>query len=315
MQNMLMGLYASEVPIEEQEQIRLRIEEETLRDSEKRAANTRWAAYRITEHGSDQFIKTPTGDELLTAAGRLCSYFYPRTVGRWPQFSSLLFHGQEITREEFEQMAVERQENTGRITGVFEIDFDAGTFSAVHIMDGWHTYRIHDVSIAAYHAFRKWGLSTDQRWERLLEKLSHKELTPNSGAMVLVGSRRLRVEEITFQDEMSVCGSLLNFYVPVTFDPDEVFGTGVTTDANDDYLNIYANFDLDAGEVCDALEVILCRSDGEEIAFRYPLTEEERTALTTKMDAYCLEQVGQGLEKYRSMYLGEMENLSQEQQL
>ena len=87
--------------------------------------------------------------------------------------------------------------------------------------------------------------------------------------------------------------------MPVTFDPDEVFGTGVTTDANDDYLNIYANFDLDAGEVCDALEVILCRSDGEEIAFRYPLTEEERTALTTKMDAYCLEQVGQGLEKYR----------------
>ena len=107
-------------------------------------------------------------------------------------------------------------------------------------MDGWHTYRIHDVSVAAYHAFRKQNISADQRWERLLDKLDGKELTPSAEAMVLTGSRRLSMNEISFQDDMSECGSLLNFYVPVTFDPDAVFGTNVATDANDDYLNVYA---------------------------------------------------------------------------
>ena len=72
------------------------------------------------------------------------------------------------------------------------------------------------------------------------------------------------MNEITFQGDMSECGSLLNFYVPVTFDPDAVFGTNVATDANDDYLNVYADFDLDVGEVCDALTVIQVCGDGSE---------------------------------------------------
>ena len=37
------------------------------------------------------------------------------------------------------------------------------------------------------------------------------------------------MNEISFRDDMSECGSLLNFYVPVTFDPDAVFGTNVAT--------------------------------------------------------------------------------------
>ena len=35
----------------------------------------------------------------------------------------------------------------------------------------------------------------------------------------------------------------LNFYVQAEFDVDTVFGTHVLTDENDDWLNIYANYD------------------------------------------------------------------------
>ena len=164
---------------------------------------------------------------------------------------------------------------------------------------------IHDVSVAAYHAFRKQNISTDQRWERLLDKLDGKELTPSSEAMVLTGSRRLSMNEISFQDDMSECGSLLNFYVPVTFDPDAVFGTNVATDANDDYLNVYADFDLDVGEVCDALTVIQVCGDGSEETYRYPLTEEDRSILRAKMNDYCMEQTGLSLDDYRAQYLDE----------
>ena len=131
--------------------------------------------------------------------------------------------------------------------------------------------------------------------------------------MVLSGSRRLSIEEITFQDEISECGSLLTFYVPVTFDSDAVFGTEVTSTANDDYLNVYADFDLDTGEVCDALTVIYVYGDGSEEIYHYPLTEEERVALHTKMDAYCMEQTGMHLDEYRAQHLAETDDPVQEQ--
>ena len=43
-------------------------------------------------------------------------------------------------------------------------------------MDGWKTYTMKDVSAAVYHADRKQYRSTEERWERLLEKLDGKEL-------------------------------------------------------------------------------------------------------------------------------------------
>ncbi len=42
-------------------------------------------------------------------------------------------------------------ENTGKVPGVFDIDFDKREFSAVHIMDGWKTFAMDDVSAAVYH--------------------------------------------------------------------------------------------------------------------------------------------------------------------
>lgn len=311
LQDMLDDLYHRGVPLDIQREISERLDAEAAAELAERDANTTWAAYHITEHGDDQYFKTPTGDELLTAAGRLRSYLRQGDASRWPRFSSLLFHRQEIREEEFEQLFRERLENTGKVSGVFEIDFDAGTFSAASAMDGWHTYRIRDVSTAAYHAFRKQSLSSEERWERLLYKLDGKELTPDSASMVLCGSRRLRPEELSFQDEVSECGNRLSFYVPVTFDPDEVFGTQVATAANDDYLNIYADFDLDTGEVCDALTVIYICGDGAEEAYCYPLTKEERAVLRTRMDGYCMEQTGMGLEEHRSQYLAETDGPAQ----
>ena len=45
--------------------------------------------------------------------------------------------------------------------------------------------------------------------------------------------------------------------------------------------------------------------DGNEFAFRYPLTESEQAALLEKMDAYCREQAGMALADFRARYLVE----------
>ena len=48
---------------------------------------------------------------------------------------------------------------------------------------------------------------------------------------------------------------LLNFYLETSFDVDAVFGTQVCTAENGDWLNVYANYDMASGQVCDKLEI------------------------------------------------------------
>ena len=87
------------------------------------------------------------------------------------------------------------------------------------------------------------------------------------------------------------------------FDPDEVFGTNVASAFNDDWLNVYANFDWKTGRIDSALTVCLVCSDGHEFEFSYPLTPAEQAQLWDKMDAYCRQQNGQSLEEARAALL------------
>lgn len=54
-----------------------------------------------------------------------------------------------------------------------------------------------------------------------------------------------------------------------------------------------------------ALAVYLVCADGHEFAFSYPLTPAEQVQLWEKMDAYCRQQTGQGLEDTRAALLRE----------
>ena len=78
----------------------------------------------------------------------------------------------------------------------------------------------------------------------------------------------------------------------------------MATAENDDWLNVYAAYDLNASRPCSALDVILVCGDGNEFAFRYPLAKQEQAALLEKMDAYCLEQTGMALADFRGPVSG-----------
>ena len=146
---------------------------------------------------------------------------------------------------------------------------------------------------------RRTGRSLAQQYNHLLvrEEAEPPELTG--------GQRRIPVDKVSFTDELSECDGRFLFYMPVTFDPDAVFGTHVATGENDDWLNVYAVYDLDTGRPCSALDVTLVCGDGNEFSFRYPLTEQEQAALLGKMDAYCQEQAGLALADFRARYLAE----------
>lgn len=114
------------------------------------------------------------------------------------------------------------------------------------------------------------------------------------------GSRRLTEKDISFSDEIMFNdedGSL-NFYMDACFDVDAVFGTHVCTDENDDFLNIYANYDIRSDKVCKDLVVILDRADGTNEPMAYELTDAECDMLRRKMEAYCKMPLADYVEKF-----------------
>ena len=189
-------------------------------------------------------------------------------------------------------------ENTGKVRGVFELDFDKREFSAVHIMDGWQTWSMRDVSAAVYHATRSQFASSDDKWRKLLDHLSGKEIT---------SAGHLSARNFSFGDEIIESDGKLNFYVQTEFDVDAAFGTFVLTDKNDDWLNIYANYDIAEDRPCDTLELTLCKGDGSEESWSYQLNAAEQDVLLRKMEEYCQRQTGMSLHDYAQQFRDEPE--------
>ena len=263
--------------------------EDAARRTEEEAART-YAAYHVTERGQEWYFKTSLGEELLAVGKKLRGYLTKGNGVAPDKFIGMFFGGQPITAKEFDALTALRMENTGKVRGVFDVNFDKREFSAVHVMDGWRTWAMRDVSAAVYHATRPHFASSDDKWRKLLDHLSGKEIT---------SAGHLSARNFSFSDEiMMEEDGKLNFYVDADFDVDAAFGTFVLTDKNDDWLNIYANYDIAEDRPCDTLELTLCKGDGSEESWSYPLNAAEKDVLLRKMDAFCMEQTGMSLREY-----------------
>ena len=125
----------------------------------------------MTEHGQEWYFKTSPGEELLAVGKKLRSYITSEKVTVPDLFIKMFAGGRPITAEEYNALTAVRMENTGKIRGVFDVNFDKREFSAVHIMDGWQTWAMRDVSVAVYHATRSQFSSGDDKWRKLLNHL------------------------------------------------------------------------------------------------------------------------------------------------
>ena len=288
-----------QIPKEVQEQIRSEIREKDRQEQEQREASRRFAVFHVTQDGEGEYFLSEGRTEFLHAAYKLRLYL----KGGGQGFADSIPNRSAISREHFDQYVSERMENTGRVTGAFDVDLDAGEFSALHIMDGWKTFRVKDVATAAYHAMRKEQMSEPKRLDIFLDRLDGRELTSDTPRPIEVqGSRKLQPDDITFGGSIEEMDGVLNFYLECWFPVDQMFGTHVETDANDNYLNVYANYDIAAGDVQDKLEITLCRGDGVDVQFVYKLDGNERAALLDKMRGYCQQQTGQSLDEFAASF-------------
>ena len=271
--------------------------EDVAQRAEEEAART-YAAYHVTERGQERYFKTSPGEELLDAAQKLRGYVTEEKGTAPDLFIKMFVDGRPITVEEYNTLAALRMENIGKVRGVFDVNFDKREFSAVHVMDGWQTWAMRDVSVAAYHATRSQFASSDDKWRKLLEHLGGKEIT---------SAGHLSARNFSFGDEIIESDGKLNFYVQTEFDVDAAFGTFVLTDENDDWLNVYANYNIAQGQPCDTLELTLCRGDGSEESWSYQLNAAEQDVLLRKMEEYCQQQTGMSLHDYAQQFREEPE--------
>ena len=287
----------NQLPQREYERISREIYAEDAANREAEEAARTYAAYHVMENGKEWYYKTTPGEELLGAARMLRKYLKDteRSTGK---FISLYSQAQPITPEEYQHLIHLRMENTGKVTGVFDLDFDKREFSAVRIMDGWQTWPMRDVSAAVYHATRSQFASSGDKWRKLLDHLSGKEIT---------SAGHLSARNFSFGDEIIESDGKLNFFVQTEFDVDAAFGTFVLTDENDDWLNVYANYDIAQGKPCDTLELTLCKGDGSEESWSYQLNAAEQDVLLRKMEEYCQQQTGMSLHDYAQQFREEPE--------
>ena len=141
------------------------------------------AGFHITEDCAEVYLQNESGMEFLQLARRFHDFL--RQEQRLPARSFLEATDgcKEISREAFDALAKHRMENTGEVSGLFELDFDARTFSALNIMDGWKVYAMQDVADAAEQAFQEAEISEDARWRVFLDRLEGKEMTYEPPAM------------------------------------------------------------------------------------------------------------------------------------
>lgn len=281
------------LPSQVYEQITEEMRKEEQQREQALAVSRKYAAFRITENGVTEHFRTEQAAGMVEAAAFVRRWL--RQTERRP-FQEMLSGRENISAEEFERMAFDCVGGDKKITGVYDVELDDGELSAVRPDLGWVTYRLKDASAASWNSYRSSGYDRERQQFRLMEKLTDREI-PSAG--------HLSSENITFAEEISEIDNLLNFYMTADFNVDAVFGTHVCTGENDDTLNVYANYDMTAGEVCDTLEVDLHWADGREEAVEYRLNAVEKAALLRKMDAYCQEQTGQALKDYSAQRMAE----------
>lgn len=162
------------LPDYEYEQISKEVYEERMEREAQREADRRFSVFCVTERGEQSCFLVEQPIDLLAAARSM--RHYNRRDDSSPDFRHYYATATDIPLDTFNTYAQERQENTGRVVGAFNIDLDAGTFAALNIKDGWHTFTVRDVVTAAYYADRKNGEINAERTGKLLGYLAGKEL-------------------------------------------------------------------------------------------------------------------------------------------
>ncbi len=167
----------NQLPAPVYERISREIWEEDQRHREAEEASRRFSAFRITQDGRTDHLLAEGGASMdaLNTAMRLRTYLL-RKGNSSERFAETIPAADRIAPEVYQEYTDELRQGSGRMVSALDIDLDRGEFSTLDVVDGWETYTIRDVSVAAWHANRKDGMTWERRLERFAEHLETRML-------------------------------------------------------------------------------------------------------------------------------------------
>ncbi len=162
------------------EKVVTEIQADERQQEQELAAKQKYSAFRVRENDQDECFRLEESVDIVDASQYVRRYLRREPGMMTDSFAEAFPKREPITAEVFDQMAALHMEKPDKVTGVFDLDFNDLVFSAVHAADGWKTYEMGDVSVAAYHAFRKDHQSKEQRQATLLDVLKGRDI-PSAG--------------------------------------------------------------------------------------------------------------------------------------
>ena len=262
------------------------------------------AAFHTREDGRDAWFSLPGPMQSVFTATALREYLLRRQNHQAGAFSTFFREARAMTRNDYEWYTANRMGRGDIAAKVYDLDLDGGMFSELH-RDGWKSYPVDAVCTAALQASNLTQLSPIPESQRFLDRIAGHEVPRKDLEIYIRGDRRLDPGEISFSDSIEQIDMLLNFYMDVCFNADAVLGTYIGTSENYDFINLYANYDLERGTLCDDLDVTLWRGDRECVSMHYRLSTEEKERILPKLAEYCQRDTGMTLDAWREQYYAE----------
>lgn len=168
-------MYEQFVPYEQQTAIEAQIEEKEKAEEAVREAKRQFAVYHVSENGEDRYF---TSDHFLSFRSAAYRYrLYDRgELDAEPKCLADAFIGNDtITAADYEALC-DRMPNDFRITALIDFNIDNETVSVCDSSDNaWRFYRLHDISVAAFKAYRGDYYSMEYRERIFSDALSGKE--------------------------------------------------------------------------------------------------------------------------------------------
>ena len=162
----------NQLPAPVYKRISREIWEEDQRQRQAAEAARRFSVFRVTQDSrTDHLLTEGAGSmDVLHTAMRLRSYLL-RKGNSSERFADAIPAADHIAPEVFQEYADKLRQGSEQMVSALDIDLDRGEFSTLDVVDGWETYTIRDVSVAAWHANRKDGMTWERRLERFAEHL------------------------------------------------------------------------------------------------------------------------------------------------
>ena len=171
-------MYESLVPEEKRFASEAEIQKTEAEEQAEAEANRRFGVFHIRENGEDNYFISELFQSLYSTANRYRMYERGELSSEPQDFASAFGDTIPITAAEYDDHCDEMP-NDNRIQALIEYDLDAGTVSACESSDNaWQSYRLHDLSVAAFKAHRSDYRISAERQRIFADALEGKEIEP-----------------------------------------------------------------------------------------------------------------------------------------